>query len=104
MMSLFLTGASLNSFRLTFWSASLTLMKGLVCAFVSFLICRQLITFSPDSRSLTDFAFFYGSIPASSAPLVFALEFDREAAPVIASAIFWGFILAGPNLFVTATF
>lgn len=49
-----------------------------------------------------DFTFFYGAIPTSSAPIVFASQFDPESAELIATAVLFGLVLAGPIMFVTA--
>ena len=56
------------------------------------------------SKTLHDFTFFYGAIPTSSAPIVFASQFDPEATELIATAVLFGLILAGPIMFITAYF
>ena len=57
---------------------------------------------SGDIKVLHDFTYFYGAIPTSSAPIVFASQFDPEAAELIATAVHFGLILAGPIMFITA--
>ena len=56
----------------------------------------------PSSQVLHDFTFFYGAIPTSSAPIVFASQFDPESTELIATAVLFGLVLAGPIMFVTA--
>merc|ERR1719159_32965 len=82
-------------------------MKVIICAYVSFLFSFYLMGSDfGDSRqsALHNFTFFYGMIPASTAPLVFASEFDPSSEGIIATAILLGLALAGPNIFITALF
>jgi len=103
MSALFLTGASLRSARLSVWPAALVLMKVVVCAFFSYLFGVLLVQGPRHVKErLVNFAFFYGSIPTSSAPLIFASQFDPGAAEVISTAILLGLLLAGPVMFSTA--
>jgi len=105
MCALFLTGASLRSARVQLWPCILVLMKVVVCAYVSFAFGSVLIA---DHGSLTstleNFTFFYGAIPSSSAPMIFASQFDPGATEEIAIAVLFGMILAGPIMFLTAVF
>jgi len=104
MLALFLTGTSLNSAQLSAWPCGLVLMKVVVCAYLSFAF-GTIFLGSHDAgpeKILGDFTFFYGAIPTSSAPIVFASRFDPEAAELMATAVLFGLILAGPIMFVTA--
>uniref|UniRef100_A0A7S1S357 Uncharacterized protein n=1 Tax=Alexandrium catenella TaxID=2925 RepID=A0A7S1S357_ALECA len=103
MSALFLTGTTLKSASLAIWPCSLVIMKVVVCAFVSYLFGQLFVGNAGDLRSqLVNFTFFYGSIPTSSAPLVFASQFDPGASELVSTAILLGLILAGPIMFVTA--
>merc|ERR1712048_1312611 len=63
MMALFLTGTALQSAEISSWTMFLVLMKVVVCAFISFLLARTLISGnSTHDDNLRDFSFFYGSI------------------------------------------
>jgi len=122
MSALFLTGASLRSAQIQLWPVALVLMKVVVCAYLSYFFGSLFFdeghpvmqpSFSDMdgdgseelvSLALRNFPFFYGAIPSSSAPLLFALQFDPGAADMIATAVLFGLILAGPILFVTAIF
>ena len=99
MSALFLTGTSLRSPRVAVWAVGLVLMKVIVCAYLSYAFGTLLI---PESRQLRDFTFFYGAIPTGSPPIVFAAQFDPDSAQLIATAVLFGLIVAGPVMFVTA--
>lgn len=103
MSALFLTGTSLRSPRVAVWAVGLVLMKVVVCAYLSYAFATILI---PEDREgaqkLRDFTFFYGVIPTGSPPIVFAAQFDPASAELIATAVLFGLILAGPVMFVTA--
>ncbi len=99
MSALFLTGTSLRSPRVALWAVGLVLMKVIVCAYLSYAFGTLLI---PESRQLQDFTFFYGAIPTGSPPIVFAAQFDPDSAQLIATAVLFGLIVAGPVMFVTA--
>lgn len=103
MLALFLTGTSLRSPNLAAWPVMLVLMKVLVCAFVSGGL-GLLLASGPNSLTLRDFSFFYGAIPSSSAPLLFAQQFDPAAAEAMASAVMYGMVLGGPVMYMTALF
>mmetsp|Transcript_22645 Transcript_22645/g.52839 ORF Transcript_22645/g.52839 Transcript_22645/m.52839 type:complete len:665 (-) Transcript_22645:187-2181(-) len=100
MLALFLTGTSLQNPRITVWPSLMVLLKVLICPFLSVL----LVYWYGISGDLKNFSFFYGSIPASSAPLVLAGQYDPENVELVASAILFGLILAGPIMFTTALF
>jgi len=51
-----------------------------------------------------NFTFFYGSLPSSSAPLIFALQYDPGAAHLVATAILFGLLFGGPFMFISALF
>lgn len=105
MSALFLTGTTLRSARLAIWPVTLVIMKVVVCAFVSFLFGQLLVGDAGGLRDkLLNFTYFYGSIPTSSAPLVFASQFDPGATELISTSILLGLILAGPIMFVTTLF
>lgn len=111
MSALFLTGTSLTHLRIDFWSSFLVMLKVIVCAYFSYLFARLLLPDSSDpglsddvAKTLKNFAFFYGTIPTSSAPLIFAQEFDPEAAGLVSSAILNGLLLGAPILMVLASF
>ena len=101
MSALFLTGASLRSPQISAWAVGIVLMKVVVCAYLSYFFAT-LFVHGEDVKPLQDFTFFYGSIPTSSAPIVFASQFDPEAAELIATAVLFGLILASPIMFFTA--
>lgn len=103
MLALLSTGLSLTSASLRFWPMVLVLLKLVVCAYLSYALGLVFIYQEP-KKQLHDFTFFYGSIPTSSAPLVFASAFDPSVQELIASGVLFGYILAGPNMFVTALF
>lgn len=102
MSALFLTGTSLRTPRVSVWAVGLVLMKVVVCAYLSYTIGTALVRGGGDIKVLHDFTYFYGAIPTSSAPIVFASQFDPEAAELIATAVLFGLILAGPIMFITA--
>ena len=101
MSALFLTGTSLRSPQISVWAVGMVLMKVVVCAYLSYLFATFLVH-GEGVKSLQDFTFFYGSIPTSSAPIVFASQFDPEAAELIATAVLFGLVLACPIMFITA--
>ena len=102
MSALFLTGTSLRSPQVSVWAVSLVVMKVVVCAYLSYLFATFLVQGEGDLKPMKDFTFFYGAIPTSSAPIVFASQFDPEAAELIATAVLFGLVLAGPIMFITA--
>jgi len=103
--ALLLTGASMRLDSVGAWPVMLVLMKVIICAYVSFLFGAALITSTGElSDVLRNFTFFYGLIPSSSAPLVFASQFSPEVAELVATAVFLGLALAGPIMFTTALF
>ena len=104
MSALFLTGTSLRSPRVAVWAVGLVLMKVVVCAYLSYAFGTLFIpNEDPErARKLRDFTFFYGVIPTGSPPIVFAAQFDPASAELIATAVLFGLILAGPIMFVTA--
>lgn len=82
-------------------------MKVLVSAFLSYLFGALILeagSGSGNSLSLRNFTFFYGSIPPSSAPLIFAMKFDPGAAELVATSILFSIMLGGPVMFMTALF
>lgn len=104
MSALFLTGTSLRSPRVAVWAVGLVLMKVVVCAYLSYAFATILIPDEDAERAqkLRDFTFFYGTIPTGSPPIVFAAQFDPASAELMATAVLFGLILAGPVMFVTA--
>lgn len=103
MLALFSTGLSLTSASIHLWPMILVLLKLMVCGYLSYVLGLAFVYQEP-KRQLQDFTFFYGSIPTSSAPLIFAAAFDPSSVELIASAVLFGFVLAGPNMFITALF
>eukprot|EP00435_Cladocopium_sp_Y103_P074135 s206_g47.t1 len=101
MSALFLTGTSLRSPQISVWAVGMVLMKVVVCAYLSYLFAT-LFVHGEGVKPLQDFTFFYGAIPTSSAPIVFASQFDPEAAELVATAVLFGLVLAGPIMFITA--
>lgn len=100
MLFLFLNGSALTSSKVSFWPSLLVLMKGVVCAYVGYAVASQV---SPH-QGLHKFAFFYGTIPAGGAPLVFAQQYDPAVVGLVASASLFSVCLAGPVEFITALF
>lgn len=100
-LALFLTGTSLRSAKVEAWPIALVIMKVMVCAYLSFLFSEL---FGLGDQDLQDFTFFYGSLPTSSGPLIFAAEFDPSSTDLVSTAILFGLGLAGPNMFVTSLF
>lgn len=107
-LALFLTGASLQRPKIQFWPVWMVLMKVVVCAFCTYAFAVYLVTNNPDDPSaekrLQNFSFLYGMLPANSAPLIFARQFDPEAAGLVATAILFGLVVAGPLMFGAAIF
>lgn len=101
MSALFLTGTSLRSPQISVWAVGCVLMKVVVCAWLSYLFATLFVR-GEGVKPLQDFTFFYGAIPTSSAPIVFASQFDPEAAELVATAVLFGLVLAGPIMFITA--
>lgn len=101
MLALFATGTVLKRPSLQLWPCLLSLLKVVVCAFVSFVTANFLVG---SDQKLADFCFFYGSIPTSSAPLLFTVEYNPGLVDVVASATLFGLCLAGPVMMVTAMF
>eukprot|EP00438_Fugacium_kawagutii_P035548 Skav214504 [mRNA] locus=scaffold1011:356928:371333:- [translate_table: standard] len=103
MSALFLTGTSLRSPRVAVWAVGLVLMKVVVCAYLSYAFGTLLIpSDNENAQNLRDFTFFYGVIPTGSPPIVFAAQFDPASLELIATAVLFGLIMAGPIMFVTA--
>lgn len=94
MLALFCTGTTLQPPELHPWPFLLSSTKVVICAFLTF----ELATFMMPGADayLMDFAFLYGSIPTSSAPLLFTMQFDSSAVNDVAEATLYGLILAGP--------
>eukprot|EP00927_Polykrikos_kofoidii_P081339 TRINITY_DN7860_c0_g1_i1.p1 TRINITY_DN7860_c0_g1~~TRINITY_DN7860_c0_g1_i1.p1 ORF type:complete len:708 (-),score=116.78 TRINITY_DN7860_c0_g1_i1:258-2381(-) len=104
MLFLFMNGASLRTAKVGVWSIWLVLMKVMVCAYVSYgFACLLVSTKHPDYMALKEFTFFYGTIPAGGAPLIFAKSLDCGV-DIIASASIFGLVLAGPIEFMTSLF
>merc|ERR1740121_1263118 len=106
MCALFLTGVSLETPRFQFWPVLLVVMKVVLCAWASYAFAAWFVD-SPsvsdaEEERLTNFSFLYGMIPTSSAPLLFARQFDESAVELIATAILFGLVLAGPLMFGAA--
>merc|ERR1740121_1699568 len=106
MCALFLTGVSLETPRFQFWPVLLVVMKVVLCAWASYAFAAWFVD-SPsvsdaEEERLTNFSFLYGMIPTSSAPLLFARQFDESAVELIATAILFGMVLAGPLMFGAA--
>eukprot|EP00438_Fugacium_kawagutii_P035549 Skav214505 [mRNA] locus=scaffold1011:376340:385615:- [translate_table: standard] len=101
MSALFLTGTALRSPRISAWAIGMVLMKVVVCAYLSYFF-GTLFLRGEHNKPLRDFTFFYGAIPTSSAPIVFANQFDPDAAELVATAVLFGLVLAGPIMFITA--
>jgi len=104
MCALFLTGTSLRTPRFQFWPVLLVVMKVVLCAWASYAFALALLPSLAQEveERLTGFSFLYGMIPTSSAPLVFALQFDPSATELVATAILFGLVLAGPMMFGSA--
>lgn len=104
MCSLFLTGASLRTPRFQLWPVLLVVMKVMLCAWASYAFAVVLIPSLQEGvkERLTNFSFLYGMIPTSSAPLVFAMEFDPSSVELMATAILFGLVLAGPMMLGSA--
>eukprot|EP00929_Paragymnodinium_shiwhaense_P023949 TRINITY_DN14877_c0_g1_i1.p1 TRINITY_DN14877_c0_g1~~TRINITY_DN14877_c0_g1_i1.p1 ORF type:complete len:733 (-),score=120.16 TRINITY_DN14877_c0_g1_i1:102-2300(-) len=100
MCALFLTGTTLTKFRFNSVAVVLVVMKILISPFVTYFFALKLTS----SRISTDFAFLYGQLPTSSAPLVFAGTFAPEAMELLASGILLGLVLVGPLMYTTALF
>merc|ERR1719416_261793 len=106
MCALFLTGVSLETPRFQFWPVLLVVMKVVLRAWASYAFAAWFVD-SPsvsdaEEERLTNFSFLYGMIPTSSAPLLFARQFDESAVELIATAILFGMVLAGPLMFGAA--
>ncbi|CAK0840611.1 unnamed protein product [Prorocentrum cordatum] len=101
MLALFATGTVLKQPSLQLWSCLLSLLKVVVCAYVSFFTARFLM--GSEGR-LTDFCFFYGSLPTSSGPLLFTVQYNPGLVDTVASATLFGYCLAGPVMSFTAMF
>eukprot|EP00930_Biecheleria_cincta_P029190 TRINITY_DN20319_c0_g1_i1.p1 TRINITY_DN20319_c0_g1~~TRINITY_DN20319_c0_g1_i1.p1 ORF type:complete len:427 (-),score=53.93 TRINITY_DN20319_c0_g1_i1:324-1604(-) len=79
-------------------------MKVVVCSYMSYAFGALLVGQHDASSTavLKNLAFFYGAIPTSSAPIVFASQFDPSSTELLATAVLFGLILAGPTMFLTA--
>lgn len=106
MGALFLTGTSLRDSKVSRWPVFLVIMKGVVCAYGTYAFAGYLVQLKDahDIEVKVNFSFFYGMIPTSSAPLVFATRYDPESAGQIATAVLLGLVLAGPMMLQTALF
>lgn len=103
MCALFLTGASLRIPRVAFWPVLLAVMKGIVCAYASFFFGGLLLRETGiQGEELRNFVYFYGMLPSSSAPLIFAMKFDPDVEELIATATLFGLVLGGTNMFTSA--
>lgn len=106
MMALFLTGTALRSAKLAFWPIGLVVMKVIVCAYVSAMF-GQVLAGGENSELLQvhrDFTLFYGCIPSSSSPLIFAQQYDPASAEIMATSVLFGMVLGGPVMFTMAVF
>lgn len=102
---LLLTGAPLRSTKVTLWPSLLVLVKVIGVSFISYLAAGQLVTGSSGTHqveTLRNFCFFYGAIPTSSTPLVFAEEYDPLSTERIASATLFGMVLSAPVMYVAS--
>lgn len=66
--------------------------------------CRREAVREKGSRTdvLVNFSYLYGSIPSSSAPLIFAQMFSPAHTELVASAIIMGLVSAGPVMFLSS--
>jgi len=107
MCALFLTGTSLRSASVSFWPLLMVVMKVIICAYATYFFAGFLVGTEEGPKmqdTLLDFSFLYGMIPSSSAPLIFADQFDPASSEAIASAVLYGMVIAGPMMFVAALF
>lgn len=104
MLFLFTNGTALRSASVTLWPVILVLMKVVVCAYISYGLSHVFVNPEHDqAQALREFTFFYGTIPAGGAPLIYAQLLDCGV-DVIAAASIFALVLAGPIEFMTALF
>jgi len=106
MMALFLTGASLGSFKLSVWSTALAAAKVGVCAVTSFALVSYMLPSNGleqgMQKELAKFTFFYGALPSSSAPLILAMVARVPAATkqILATGILMCLVASFPSVLV----
>mmetsp|Transcript_88933 Transcript_88933/g.272387 ORF Transcript_88933/g.272387 Transcript_88933/m.272387 type:complete len:763 (-) Transcript_88933:54-2342(-) len=107
MCALFMTGTNLRTFSLSLWPMLLVFMKVFICAYATYALAGVFVSRSLSASlqvTLQNFAFLYGMIPTSSAPLIFAQQYDAGSASGVATAILLGLVFAGPMMFAAALF
>lgn len=103
MLALFLTGTNLKSMKLSRWPILIVMTKVIFCAFASSGLTDLLVPNTEEDRDVfLDFAFLYGSISTSSAPLIFAGEFAPARCELLATATMLGLLISGPTMFVSS--
>eukprot|EP00929_Paragymnodinium_shiwhaense_P031871 TRINITY_DN17767_c0_g1_i7.p1 TRINITY_DN17767_c0_g1~~TRINITY_DN17767_c0_g1_i7.p1 ORF type:complete len:529 (-),score=45.61 TRINITY_DN17767_c0_g1_i7:526-2112(-) len=100
MCALFLTGTTLKTLQVNKVVVALVIMKILVSPYLTYFFAYGLT----DQTDLRTFAFLYGQLPTSSAPLIFAQTFTPALEGRLASAILMGLVLVGPLMYATALF
>jgi len=104
MLALFLTGTAVDKLTITVRVLLLVIGKVFLMATASFAL--SVVFVDVGNAQVNDkfhgFAYLYGSIATSSAPLVFSNEFARHLSPDIASAIILGIIMSGSSMFASS--
>jgi hypothetical protein len=104
MGSLFLTGMVMRSAEPSVWAPFLVVMKVVACAFISKYFADMLLGNGPDLDRLKEFAFFYGSLPTSTAPLLLARQHDPSSANIIATGLLLGNLFSAPHMYIMSIF
>eukprot|EP00928_Gymnodinium_smaydae_P078291 TRINITY_DN6212_c0_g1_i2.p1 TRINITY_DN6212_c0_g1~~TRINITY_DN6212_c0_g1_i2.p1 ORF type:complete len:740 (-),score=92.50 TRINITY_DN6212_c0_g1_i2:158-2323(-) len=107
MCALFICGANLANFEISVWPVVLVLMKVVLSAYITYFFAGFMINdgLSLDTkRSLHNFSFLYGMIPASSSPLIFAQQFSPSCTVEVATGIMLSMVTAGPMMCGAALF
>jgi len=102
MLALFLTGSSLKSMTMAIWPTVFVLLKVIFCAYLGAVIVEILLPDNQFKDQLLNFSYLYGSIPTSSAPLVFAGEYAPENQELVATSIIFGLLVSGPTMFMSS--
>lgn len=104
MLALFLTGTAVDKLTISVRVLLLVIGKVFLMATASFAL--SVVFVDVGNAKVNDkfhgFAYLYGSIATSSAPLVFSNEFARHLSPDIASAIILGIIMSGSSMFASS--
>jgi len=103
MLALFLTGTAVGKLKVSSRVFLLVVGKVVFVSTLNFVMTTFLVHENAVvQKKFANFAYLYGSIATSSAPLVFSNEFTPHLSEDIASTIILGIILSGSSMFASS--